>query len=288
MGSTQMDSLRKLQLTELNILKEVLVLLEKNNINYYALGGTMLGAARHQGFIPWDDDIDIGLPREDYERLFQICDQLPTHLRLRSYPDDPEYPYYIARIVDDRISVRSDRTEIDEVTPAWIDIFPLDGLPDRALPRKIHEKNILLTRMLFQISRFDDVVNTKRTNRPLSEKIVILCAKRFHLQKLLNRYRAFRAFDRTLRHCPYSKSAYSINAMGAYKLREAFEKKVFGEGAFYDFEDIRIRGPEDYEAYLTQLYGDWRTPADMTHHSIVEIVENGAEIQPCSGGGNVL
>ena len=61
--------------------------------------------------------------------------------------------------------------------------------------------------------------------------------------------------------------------MGAYKLREAFEKQVFGEGALYNFEDIQICGPQNYDAYLTQLYGDWRTPADMSHHSIVEIVK---------------
>jgi lipopolysaccharide cholinephosphotransferase len=271
------DSLRELQLTELEILKDTLLLFEKNNIHYYALGGTMLGAVRHHGFIPWDDDVDIGLPREDYDRLYEVRDQLPSRLRYCSFQEDPSYPYYIARITDKSVIVKSDRTENEEITPAWIDIFPLDGLPNRLLLRKLHEKTILLFRMLFQISRFDDVVNTKRTNRPLSEKIVIRCAKTFHLQRWLNRDRAFWVFDRTLRHCPYAQSAYNINAMGAYKLREAFDKTVFGEGAFYDFEDIRIRGPVNYEAYLTQLYGNWRTPADFTHHGSVEIVRADAD-----------
>ena len=267
-----MDALRELQLTELDILKDVLSLFDKFGIRYYALGGTMLGAVRHQGFIPWDDDIDIGLPREDYDRFYHLRDHLPAHLRYQVYPDDASYPYYIARIVDDRVIVRSDRTEIDEITPAWIDVFPLDGLPKGSLARKFHEANIMLSRTIFQVSRFDDVVNTKRTNRPFQEKAFIAFAKAVPLQKLLKREKAFQAFDRTLRHCAYAGSDCNINAMGAYRLREAFPKTVFGDGAFYPFEDIQIRGPVDYEAYLTQLYGDWKTPADMGHHGQIEIV----------------
>ena len=171
-----MDKLRELQLAELGILKETLKLLKENNISYFALGGTMLGAVRHHGFIPWDDDIDIGIPREDYERFYQLRDQIPTHLIFQSYPDDPSYPYSIARIVDWRILAKSDRTEIAEVTPAWIDVFPLDGLPNHAFLRKIHEKRILFSRMLFQLSRCDEVVNTKRSNRPKYEKVIIWVA----------------------------------------------------------------------------------------------------------------
>lgn len=247
---------------------------KKNNIHYFALGGTMLGAVRHKGFVPWDDDIDIGIPREDYERLLQLKAQLPNHLRLLSYPHDSSYPYYIARVVDERVMVKSDRTEIDEITPAWIDIFPLDGMPKNNLLRKLHEKRILFARMLFQISRFDDVVNTKRTNRPRSEKILIRLSKSLHLQQWIGRKHAFFKLDRILKSWPYKTADHNINAMGAYKLREEFSKEVFGNGALYFFEDIQIRGPQDYETYLTQLYGDWRTPADFSHHGTIEILHS--------------
>ena len=75
-----MDALRELQLTELDILKELLPIFERHNIPYFGLGGTMLGAVRHGGFIPWDDDIDIGVPREDYDRLLSLEDEPSLHL----------------------------------------------------------------------------------------------------------------------------------------------------------------------------------------------------------------
>ncbi len=269
-----MDELRGLQLVELDILKETLRLFEKHHIRYYALGGTMLGAVRHHGFIPWDDDIDIGVPREDYERLEFIADQLPACMEFRSFACDPDYPYYCARIVDKRVTVRSSRTELDEITPAWIDVFPLDGMPNSGIRRKLHGWAILAARMFFQISRFDTVVNTKRSNRPASEQAIIWLTKAFHLQKLLRKDSAFKVFDRVLKRFPYEASDYNVNAIGAYKLKEVYIKEVFGDGKLYPFEDIEIRGPQDHETYLTQLYGDWRTPADLSHHDITGISIN--------------
>ena len=266
-----MELLRELQLVELEILKETLRFFEENNITYYALGGTMLGAVRHKGFIPWDDDIDIGVPREDYERLLDLMDSLPETMKLCSFKKDKSYIYYFMRVEDGRYMVKSDRTEIEEVTPAWIDIFPLDGMPNGKLMRKLHGWNILFRRAVFQLSRFDQIVNTKRTNRPGHEKAIIWAAEHFHIQKLISRQKAFDRLDRTLKKYPYRGSDYNLNAMGAYKLREMVDKKIFGDGAMYPFEDISIRGPVQSDAYLTQLYGDWRTPADFEHHSVVEI-----------------
>lgn len=269
-----MDNLRELQLMELEILKEVITLFERNNIRYFALGGTMLGAVRHKGFIPWDDDIDIGVPREDYERLEAACKELPEHLKFHHCKNDADFIYYFSRVENASIQVHSDRAEKEEITSAWIDIFPLDGMPNSALARTIHSQRILIDRALFQISRFDRIVDLRKSNRPTFEKVVIRFARNASLQKLLDNNYTFRILDRTLRKHPYSKSNYNINAMGAYKLREMFNKRVFGDGAMYSFEDIQIRGPQDYEAYLTQLYGDWRTPADFSHHSVVAITKN--------------
>lgn len=269
-----MENLRQLQLMELDILKELLTLFEKNNIRYFALGGTVLGAVRHRGFIPWDVDIDLGMPREDYDRLPEVFRQLPEHLRFRSFDTDPAYPYYFARVEDLRITVRSDRAENDELAPAWIDLFPLDGMPSNGFLRKLHGCHILAARMLFQISRFSTIVDLKKKNRPLGENAMIWLIKTFRLQKLVGWKHAYRVLDRTLTSCPCAGSRFYLNGMGAYKLRETHDKKVFGDGRMYRFEDTEICGPQDFETYLTQLYGDWRTPRDFSHHEVVEITVN--------------
>ena len=266
------DSLRQLQLAELNILKQLLVFFENNNISYYALGGTLLGAVRHRGFIPWDDDIDIGIPREDYEMLIKLKDKIPYPLRLCNYQFDNGYMYYFSRVVDDRIKVISTRAKVDEITPAWVDIFPLDGMPENYIIRKIHGFFILEKRALFQLARYERIADQNKKNRSLMEKTIMFSADHLHIHRILSEKRTFQNLDRVLKRVPYELSTYNVNALGAYKLREVFPKNVFGEGRMYQFEDILINGPVDYQKYLTQLYGDWETPADFDHHSVREVV----------------
>ena len=86
---------------DLAIVKEVVKICDQNGLKYYMLGGTMLGGIRHKGFIPWDDDMDLGVPRKDYERFLEIAPNLLSkHLKIVNYKTDPQYHYYITRILD--------------------------------------------------------------------------------------------------------------------------------------------------------------------------------------------
>jgi len=97
------NDLRKLQLVELDILKEFLRICEKYHLRYYALGGTLLGAVRHEGFIPWDDDIDVGMPRPDFRRFEKIVEkELPEYLHYCSFKKTKGYNHYVPRITDSR------------------------------------------------------------------------------------------------------------------------------------------------------------------------------------------
>ena len=87
-----MNNIDLLHQVDLDIVKEVVAICERHSLRYYMLGGTMLGAIRHKGFIPWDDDIDLGIPREDYDMFLQIApNELSAHLKLVNYHTDPEY-----------------------------------------------------------------------------------------------------------------------------------------------------------------------------------------------------
>ncbi len=132
------DQVFRLQRIELDILKKVLALCEKYGLVYYALGGTLLGAVRHKGFIPWDDDIDIGMPRSDYERFLEVAAkelEMPYQLHTLQQKHG-EYSYYSARVENTDVKIRRKATIKEVVIPAWIDVFPLDGVPDRESQRK--------------------------------------------------------------------------------------------------------------------------------------------------------
>ena len=259
-----------------DIMKVILKFIEKEGTEYYMLGGTLLGAVRHKGFIPWDDDIDIGIPRGEYERfLSDIKRELPDYMAVRTYKNSRNHHYYFSRIVDKRYKVKRTGSEVDRLEEVWVDIFPLDGMPNRFIERQIHKAKLLASRVMYHVATFDKV-NLKRPNRPYYEKVLIRLIKFFHLGKRGNMYFWLNTIDRLLRKYPYSKSDWCINFMGQYMFREMFPKEYYGKGRLYDFEECRMMGPENADAVLSQQYGDYMKfpkDADRNTHASVLIVK---------------
>ena len=259
-----------------DIMKELRRYLDEEHVEYYMLGGTLLGAVRHKGFIPWDDDIDIGVPRAQYETLLQtIGDRLPPHLRLRTYRDDSPHHYYFSRIVDTRHVLRRVGSTQERTEEIWVDIFPLDGMPNGFITRQIHKLRLMYNRMMYHIATFDKV-NLKRPNRPLSERIIIrlVSATGFGTNRDMLQY--LDRIDRLLKKYPYERSNWVVNFMGQYKFKEMFPKSVYGTGRLYDFEDAQLCGPEDADYVLTQMYGDYMTPpkvVDRNAHAVERVEE---------------
>ena len=270
------ESLRALQLKELDLLKFFQQVCKDNNIEYYALGGTLLGAIRHKGFIPWDDDIDVGIPRPDYDRLCKILEGLPESgkIKFRTFRNTENYIRYFGRIEDESMAiVRHDNIK-EERAFAWIDLFPLDAMPNNALLRKMKVFQVLVLRAIYRFSCFDTLVNVNKKGRPLHERILIWVGLHTPIQKFFNTQNCLRALEKALTSTPYETSDYLVNAMGAYKFREMFHKKYYGEGKMYPFEDTEICGPEDYDFVCTQLYGDYMTPPKMeerNHHGLQSV-----------------
>lgn len=246
----------------LQVLREVVRILDELEIPYYMQGGTMLGAVRHEGIIPWDDDVDLGIPRADYERLLeQVAQKLPENLELRTYDDETDHHYYFARIVDKRYQIRRMGSLEERLENVWVDLFPLDGMPNGALARQWHKLRLLTVRLKYHLSCFERV-NIKRPGRPLVERIIIKIATWTRVGKWFNTRRQLDKMDRLLKKYPPEKSEYLVNFMGqtSYKFNEMFKKEIYGKGKLYPFEDLKLVGPEDYDGYLKSLYGDYMTP----------------------------
>ncbi|MBQ6825225.1 MAG: LicD family protein [Clostridia bacterium] len=241
---------------------------EENSLTYYAVGGTMLGAVRHKGFIPWDDDIDVGMPREDYNKL---CKLIGNRLTGKYYLETPEteardffYPY--GKLYDTTTTL-AENTALKIKRGIFIDIFPLDGLGDteqeasKYLKKVLWFQNFYLARVL--------AVRKGRSFIKNAATVVVKIIPQFIINdrnlrlKLVDKCRKFGFYD----------FEYVSNITGNWGMKEMMPREFFGEPTLYDFEDMRIYGAQNYEGYLKSLYGDWRKlpPKEkrVTHHDFI-------------------
>ena len=157
------ESLEKLHIIEAEILERFAKLCKDNDINYYIIGGTLIGAVRHGGFIPWDDDIDIAMPRKDYVRLIDVMHEIEDDvLGMDYYRDNPELYFYPVRITNKKYKIKEPRNKAGYANP-WMDILPIDGLPDNKIRQGVFVIRLYLYRALLGMHYVDNLRDIKRT-----------------------------------------------------------------------------------------------------------------------------
>lgn len=275
LGGKLMDNqeLKKLQKVELDILKNVTDICDKNGLKYFLMDGTMLGCVRHKGFIPWDDDVDMGLPRPDYDRFVSIvAAQLPIHLKLKNFQDKTDkYDRLNTRVINDRVRLyHNSYTTEERMEPAWIDVFPIDGMPNNRILFQLHKLHFLFVRLLYHFSCFDRTVNLTRKDRTTLQKILIWFGKTFRIGRNWDTKKLLYKLERILKKYKYEESKYVVNAYSSYMFRETYERSWFENGTCIQFEQYKMKVPQNYDAVLTHLYGDYMTPptkgSEEKHH----------------------
>lgn len=223
--------------------------LAENNLRYYVLGGTMLGAVRHEGFIPWDDDIDIGMPRSDYEKLINLLKSPVDNYVVESpYNEAEDYVYSFSKLYDTRTSM-TEYLRKNVNRGVYIDIFPLDGIGNELQECYSEYKSIDLRRMLLAMK-----VCAYRKERKWWKNVAVfiggfLPISTKKLTRSINALCAKHDFD----DCQYVG-----NLMSTYRSREIMKKEIFGNPTIYHFEGLEVYGPEKYDEYLTILFKNWR------------------------------
>lgn len=242
---------------DLEMFSEFKKICTKYSLNYYVIGGTFLGAIRHKGFIPWDDDMDIAMPRADYELFIKkYYKELPSNLDLITFENNEKYRYYLPRIVDKNYEIQEKRyEELNEKSNIFIDIFPIDGTPNNVFVRKLYFFRILFLRLLNSWYYIDTIDKSRK--RTKFEKILILIGKIIPFKLFIKPKKVLKKIDNLMKKYDMNNSKYSGTIMGAYRIKEIVPTEYFGKPTKYKFEDTEVTGPEHYDLYLTHMYGDY-------------------------------
>ena len=266
---------RETQLLEYELLKKIKEICNKEGLSYYLLGGSIIGAVRHQGFIPWDDDIDVGMMRSDYEKFKSLANKyLDSNQVVLHYELDDSYKDYSMKLVNKKayFIMKTENSEIKQYV--WIDIFPIDGTPDSAFIKWVHYHRIYLYRMMMAYYYLDSIqVNSNRANW---KKVLISIARKLPINKLVNPNRVLKKLDKSLKAFPPEKSNIVGNYIGAYKEKEFVPLSYFGEGMAMKFEGEEFVVPKESDKYLTQIYGDYMQlppiEKQVPKHNVIDVV----------------
>ena len=234
-----------LQVQLLGMMKVFHKICEENNLRYYMLGGTCLGAVRHKGFIPWDDDVDVGMPRKDYDIFCEKWKEfLPDFMELRYYKTEPKSPFHFAKLIDKRTTL-IERAYTDYIEGIYIDLFPLDAMRKYNIWGKIRSKFIWVGKAAL-INR----CTTEKRNE-VHKRIFNFISKRINLSFLHNVVEKMILLEKS------DNPNLLCNFFGAWNNREFIKSSVFGTPTLYDFEDTAFYGPQNTDSYLKALYGDY-------------------------------
>ena len=251
---------------ELGALKAFVKLCNAYELRYYAIGGTLLGAVRHKGFIPWDDDVDVAMPRADYDRLIELVKSgaaqeiLGEEYRIGSWQTDKEFKSYFAKLYATKVEIEEQLMEDTTVRKGYlIDIIPLDGTPDDETARKVYYAKAMGLRFLCGTAN----VNTGiRTSRSKWEQTVLRVVRALRLYRFIDVRKVYQRMDRLFAAQDSEHAEHAGTLTGAYNIREIVPRKYFGENydeySLWEFEGILLRGPKLCEEYLTHIFGDYR------------------------------
>ena len=250
-----------LQKKQLEIFVKFIELCEKNNLNYFLIGGSALGAIRHKGFIPWDDDLDVGMLREDFEKFCELQPQLEgTNYFIQTYKSDPNYIYSFAKLRDSSTTFIENFYKYHRINHGvWIDIMPIDGITDKDIPRE---------KCMGRMKRFFAQINLsylgalkRKVHKETWFKDILLniVAYPFSLFNI-NHYRQKR-MEKMAKKYPFDKATLAGNYHFAWSGKvEGLPPKLYTETIDVPFENITAKVVKEYDKYLTCLYGDYMTP----------------------------
>lgn len=236
---------------ELEILIQFANFCEKNDLRYYLAYGTLIGAIRHKGFIPWDNDVDVVMPRPDYEKFISLVERTKLHANIDAvhYRNARSFPF--VKLIDNRTILREHFLVTENCMGIYIDVFPLDGMPDEKVSQeKLYKKSHIGHKMFaFANYRFN-------TGADFASKLVKNLL--YPISRLISSNYVSKKLDTLCRNYNYDDCKYVGNIVWGWDEpeREVVSIDCF-DTAYAEFEGHTFRVPKGYDHYLRISYGDY-------------------------------
>lgn len=249
-------TVKEMQKCAFAILKQVSSICEENGFRYTLAYGTLIGAIRHQGFIPWDDDIDIMMPRPDYDRFIDYCKCHPQNLgdlQIFNIDTCKDYPYMITRVSDTKTFLEVDNEKTYGIG-VFIDIYVLDGAGKdmNEAMKKMDATKVYPSLIFYSTRKHYSAKNTEGFKKKLMKLPAFMLAKFIGKQRLISIL--LKKIDKT----NYEKSSYVACLLwSTYKEKEILPKKMFEEYIDVTFENCSFKAIKDYDIYLRNYYGNY-------------------------------
>ena len=239
-----------LQEKEFKILEKFIQVCEELKLDYFLVCGSALGAVKYGGFIPWDDDIDVALFRDDYNRFINEAPiLLPPNLFLQNCHSEEKFPTIYSKLRDSETTFIEKSAKFLPINHGiYIDVFPLDGYPKGKIERSVFEIKKKIHTIL--ISSAYDVPSSWK------HKLLKETCKFIGVDK--NTQIVAKSYEKFISKYPVDGSDIICNHGNWQGKLEYSPKWHYGNGTMMKFESLDVRVPENYDAYLTQKYGDWR------------------------------
>ncbi len=258
MYSTQTESkLEFLQQLELEALAELKAYCDRHSIMFLLRGGSVMGAVKYRGFIPWDDDMDIAVPREGYEKLIRLSEKesFSEKFILESYHFNPDIHCYFPRVIlREEYRIQYELPKNNTMGLVLIDVLPLDGAPAGGFALKWYFFKVYLYRILAALWTMDQKETVDMHTK--KQRLVLNVLKNLQIHRLYTQKGIYTRLDRLYQKYDWKKSKMAGTITGSLREKEIMPVDIWGDGVLHTFGSHEFYIPSKYDTYLKRLYGE--------------------------------